>query len=268
MSQKIAFIGAGRMASAIVKGLLEASLFSASDIYCTCGNDATGIKLSEATGIQFVENLEPHIETIDFLVLACKPQQLPDLELPFLDKLKHLTILSILAGTPIHKLRKAFPLAQNIIRSMPNTPGQIGEGVTAYAPEKPLSNSDTSRIESILGALGSVYCVSESQLDAVTAISGSGPAYVFEFISALTESGKEAGLEAELAQALAEKTVLGSSLLLKESQLSPDALRDAVTSPGGTTEAALKVLNEAHFRAMVQTAVMKAKARSEELAQN
>ena len=268
MNQKIAFIGAGRMASAIVKGLIDSNIYSPSQILCTCGKDSTGQKLAESTSIQHVEHLDAHILDIDYLILACKPQQLTDLQIPSNSQMDHLSVISILAGTPIKKLRKQFPEVQNIIRSMPNTPGQIGQGVTAYTSEKTLSDELNSEISSILGALGAVYRVSESQLDAVTAISGSGPAYVFEFISALTRAGIKAGLETTLAQALAEKTVLGSSLLLEESPLSPEALRDAVSSPGGTTEAALKVLEESKFRELIQAAVLRAKARSEELAQS
>lgn len=149
---------------------------------------------------------------------------------------------------------------------MPNTPGQISAGVTAYASENPMDESASNLIESILGALGSVYSVPESQLDAVTAVSGSGPAYVFEFIAALSQAGVQAGLEPSLAAALAIETVSGSAELLKQSGQSPESLRDAVTSPGGTTEAALNSLKSADFRALIQQAVSKAKARSIELA--
>jgi pyrroline-5-carboxylate reductase len=123
-------------------------------------------------------------------------------------------------------------------------------------------------IESILGALGTVHSVNESQIDAITALSGSGPAYVFEFISALINAGKKAGLEDNLANTLAIETVLGSAKLLKESGASPEELRNAVTSPGGTTEAALNTLSENDFRTLIQTAVLSAKKRSIELAQS
>ena len=114
---------------------------------------------------------------------------------------------------------------------------------------------ELNSIETILGALGSVHSVDESQIDAVTALSGSGPAYVFEFISALINAGKHNGLEENLAKSLALETVLGSAQLLKESSYSADDLRDAVTSPGGTTEAALNTLSEGDFRALIQNAI-------------
>jgi pyrroline-5-carboxylate reductase len=266
MSKKIAFIGAGKMASAIVNGLIDSKLFQPSDIYCTCGNDSTGIDLAQATGIQYLENLDSELTNIDFLVLACKPQQIEALDANNTSKHEHLTIISILAGTPISKLRSKFPKAQNIIRSMPNTPGQIGRGVTAYSSEQPLEDVLLHSIESILGALGIVYKVPENQLDAVTAVSGSGPAYVFEFIEALTDAGVQAGLEETLALSLAKETVLGSALLLDQSNTSPEALRKAVTSPGGTTEAALNILQNGKFRNLICEAVLSAKHRSIELA--
>ena len=151
---------------------------------------------------------------------------------------------------------------------MPNTPGQIGCGSTAYASLNALGAKELESIETILGALGSVHPVNESQIDAVTAISGSGPAYVFEFISALINAGIKAGLEENLAKTLAVETVLGSAQLLKESEFSADNLRDAVTSPGGTTEAALKTFTEGDFRVLIESAVLNAKKRSIELAQS
>jgi len=266
MTEKIAFLGAGKMASAIVKGLIKKGCYKPGEIVCTCGEDPTGKELASATGIRFSQSLELFIQDIQVLVLACKPQQLSDLNPALFESSKNMTVLSILAGTPITRIKALFPNCKNIIRSMPNTPGQIGAGVTAYASEHPINSEVSELIESILGALGSVYQVPESQLDAVTALSGSGPAYVFEFIAALSEAGVQAGIESSLAAKLASETVLGSALLLKESDLSPEALRDAVTSPGGTTEAALNSLKSANFRALIQEAITEAKARSIDLA--
>lgn len=272
MKQKIAFIGAGKMASAIVRGLIKKSVYTADSILCTCGNDSTGLDLAQETGIGYVESLLPHYSEIDTLILACKPQQLDKIDLSAwteeADSSSKISLISILAGTTLHDLEARFPFAMNIIRTMPNTPGQIGMGSTAYASLKPLDNAEQDRIETILGALGSVYAVNESAIDAITALSGSGPAYVFEFISALIESGVQAGLEEKLAQSLAQETVLGSAELLRTSSLSAEELRNAVTSPGGTTEAALEVLNKSGFKALIHSAVLRAKERSIELAQN
>ncbi|MDG1701838.1 MAG: pyrroline-5-carboxylate reductase [Opitutae bacterium] len=268
MKKKIAFIGAGRMATAIVKGLIQKKVYSPNEIVCLCGNDNTGSTLAQASGITEADSLLPYVSEMDTLVLACKPQQLENIDASTLVNASHITLISILAGTPIARLSKCFPQVKNIIRSMPNTPGQIGCGSTAYASLNTLEAKELDSIETILGALGSVHPVNESQIDAVTALSGSGPAYVFEFISALVNAGINTGLEENLAKNLALETVLGSAQLLKESTYSADDLRDAVTSPGGTTEAALNRLSEGDFRALIQNAILKAKKRSEELAQS
>lgn len=268
MKKKIAFIGAGRMATAIVKGLIQKKVYSPDEIVCICGNDRTGTILAEASSITAADSLLPYIPEINTLVLACKPQQLEQIDPNSLGNSTHISLISILAGTPISRLSACFPHVKHIIRSMPNTPGQIGCGSTAYASLNALGAKELESIETILGALGSVHPVNESQIDAVTAISGSGPAYVFEFISALINAGIKAGLEENLAKTLAVETVLGSAQLLKESEFSADNLRDAVTSPGGTTEAALKTFTEGDFRVLIESAVLNAKKRSIELAQS
>ena len=149
---------------------------------------------------------------------------------------------------------------------MPNTPGQIGAGVTAFAPLRELSEKDTTIVENTLSSLGNFHEVEEADLDAVTALSGSGPAYVFEFAAALREAGVNCGLDEALAEALAIDTLLGAAMLLADSEERPEALRDAVTSPGGTTAAALDVLNTGEFRDLIDRALAAAKARSLDLA--
>lgn len=268
MKKKIAFIGAGRMATAIVKGLIQNKVYSPNEIVCISGNDNTGTLLAQLCGITSADSLLPYISDVETLVLACKPQQLDQIDSSFLEHGSHITLISILAGTPISRLSRSFPKVKHIIRSMPNTPGQIGCGSTAYATLNTLKTEELKSIETILGALGTVHSVNESEIDAITALSGSGPAYVFEFISALISAGIKAGLDENLAKALAVETVLGSAKLLKESQSSPEDLRNVVTSPGGTTEAALSTLSENNFRALIQSAVLNAKKRSIELARS
>ena len=268
MKKKIAFIGAGRMATAIVKGLIQNKVYEPGEIVCIAGNDDTGTILANESGITAADSLLSYIPEVETIVLACKPQQLEQIDSSILKESSHITLISILAGTPINRLSQSFPKVKNIIRSMPNTPGQIGCGSTAYASLNTLKTEELELIEGILSALGTVHPVEESQIDAITALSGSGPAYVFEFISALINAGIEAGLEANLAKTLATETVLGSAKLLKGSESSAEELRNAVTSPGGTTEAALDTLSEKDFRALIQSAVLSAKKRSEELAKN
>ena len=268
MKKKIAFIGAGRMATAIVKGLIKNKVYAPTEIVCTAGNDDTGTILANESGITVTDSLSSYIPEVKAIVLACKPQQLEQIDPEILKEGTHITLISILAGTPITRLSQSFPEVKNIIRSMPNSPGQIGCGSTAYASLNVMKREELELIEGILAALGSVHPVEESQIDAITALSGSGPAYVFEFISALINAGIEAGLKADLAKTLSIETVLGSVKLLKESKFSPEELKNAVTSPGGTTEAALNTLSEKDFRALIQSAVLSAKKRSEKLALN
>ncbi|MFP4156827.1 MAG: pyrroline-5-carboxylate reductase [Opitutales bacterium] len=266
MPIKIAFIGAGRMASAIIRGLLENQHYQPDEIACTCGDDPSGPDLAKATGIQYRADLTPAVADADAVVVACKPQQFHALDAALARAASSKLVLSILAGTPLKRLRQTFSDAGNIVRTMPNTPGQIGAGVTAYAPLTDLDEDDLELVEKILSSLGNFHEVEEADLDAVTALSGSGPAYVFEFAAALREAGTEAGLPRELAASLTIDTLLGAAMLLAESEATPEELRQAVTSPGGTTAAALDVLEKAGFRALIEEAVAAAKARSMELA--
>jgi len=138
------------------------------------------------------------------------------------------------------RLAQVFPNARNIVRAMPNTPGQIGAGVTGWCSLQKLSAEDQAQVETLLGALGKQFEVPESQMDALTALSGCGPAYLFEFAAALREGGIAAGLPHELAQALTIETLLGSSSLLAHRQIEPEILRNQVTSPNGVTFSGLK----------------------------
>lgn len=266
MSIRIVFIGAGRMASAIVRGLLEEEHYAPDEIVCTCGDDPSGPELAEQTGIQFAKDINKVVRKAETIVLACKPQQFSEIDDALAEAAHGKLVLSILAGTPISRLSAKFCNARNVVRTMPNTPGQIGAGVTAFAPEKPLSPKDQDIVENTLSSLGNFHEVDEADLDAVTALSGSGPAYVFEFAAALREAGIQCGLDEALSHSLAVDTLLGAAMLLADSEDSPEDLRNAVTSPGGTTAAALKVFSDNDLRGLVQKALAAAKARSLELA--
>jgi pyrroline-5-carboxylate reductase len=151
---------------------------------------------------------------------------------------------------------------------MPNTPGQIGAGITGWASLKPLSASDRRVVDTVLGALGEMVALEEKDLDAVTALSGSGPAFLFEFVAALREGGVAAGLSREVAAKLAQATVLGSARLLAESKIEPEVLRDQVTSPHGTTFAGLQCMIARGFRDTLKETVLAAQARSVELSKD
>lgn len=267
MSIKIVFIGSGRMASAIVHGLLEKEHYAPEEIACTCGEDSTGPALAEATGIHYFPNITQALCETEAVVLACKPQQFDAIDQNLADAAGGKLVLSILAGTTLARLSYKFPKARNIVRTMPNTPGQIGAGVSVFSHFRDLSGKDSNIVENTLSSLGNFHEVEESDIDAVTAVSGSGPAYVFEFAAALRDAGINAGLPKELAESLSVDTLLGAAMLLAEGESSAEDLRNAVTSPGGTTAAALEVLEEADFRKLLDQTVAAAKARSLELAE-
>lgn len=254
------------MASAIVRGLLEKEHYVPKEIACTCGEDPTGPALAEATGIQYLADIVPALYETDAVILACKPQQFTALSAQLAEAARGKLVLSILAGTPLARLSEKFAHARNVVRTMPNTPGQIGAGVTAFAPLRELSKKDTEIVENTLSSLGNFHEVDEADLDAVTALSGSGPAYVFEFAAALRDAGVDCGLDEALAEALTVDTLLGAAMLLADSEEGPEALRDAVTSPGGTTAAALEAMEQGHFRDLISQALAAAKKRSLDLA--
>jgi pyrroline-5-carboxylate reductase len=264
MKKKFSFVGAGKMASAIVCGMLEGGSAKASEIECSCGNDNTGKLLSEKTGISTVSspgNLEGEI-----LVLACKPQQLAEVAQAIGGAAPEI-IVSILAGTTIARLRAAFPKAKNIVRVMPNLPALISKGVSCYSAENPLSDRDKKEIESLLSSIGESIECEEKDLDAVTALSGSGPGYIFEFAAAMIEAGIQLGLSPDVAKKLCIETFVGSSMLMKTQDSSPEDLRNAVSSPGGTTLAALDIFAKSGLRGTVEKAMFAAKNRASELSE-
>lgn len=265
---KIAFLGAGNMASAFVEGLLEKKAATPADLICYGGADATAATLAARTGIASAASLEQLVVGIDTLVVAFKPQHLAEADPRFAEWTSGKLVLSILAGKKLSSLVKAFPRARNVVRTMPNTPGQIGAGITAWCSRDPLSPADTKIVETILGALGASVAVPESQMDAITAVSGSGPAYVFEFAAALRDAATAAGLAPDIAQKLAVETLLGSARLLARKNIEPEILRNQVTSPNGTTFAGLKRMEARDFRGLIKETVLAAKARSEELSKD
>lgn len=262
--KKFGFIGAGKMAGAIVRGMISSGAVKPEEIVCACGNDDTGKLLAADTGISVASSLEELLGGAQTIVAACKPQQLAQVA-EAAEKTQAGLLISILAGTTISRLRQCFKNVGKIVRVMPNMPAQISQGISCFAPESELSADELKRVETVLGSIGEFMQIEEARLDAVTALSGSGPGYIFEFAAALIEGGKQIGFTEEEAKKLTEKTLLGSAMLLCRSPLSADELRIAVSSPGGTTLAALDVFAKSGFRKTVADALKAAEKRSGEL---
>lgn len=260
-----AFVGAGNMAQAMIGGWIGKGNGNPSAIVVCSRRGESAKALAARYGVRQTPDAETAVSMSAAVVLACKPQQIAELAPRINPVLRGKPVLSILAGTRIARLRTLLPAAGPLIRSMPNRPGQIGEGITPYAPESPLSPELAHWVTAILNPLGAHFLIEEAHLDAVTGISGSGPAYVFEFIAALRDGGIAEGLDPATALRLALHTVGGATALLRCSGDPPEVQRDAVVSPNGTTAAALTRLNEGRFRDTIIEAVRAAAHRSREL---
>lgn len=266
MNGSIAFVGAGNMAAAMVDGLIRGAGVLPGHICCIGGKGTSAPALAKRTGIRLLASAHEFPADVRTVVLAVKPQRLADLDPLWSDLVAERLVVSVLAGTTLSTLRRRFSRARAVVRCMPNTPARIGAGVTAVSWERVPAPEDLATVRLLLGSLGPIVELPESQMDAATAVSGSGPAYVFEFVAALRAAGEAAGLSKEVACQLADATVLGAARLLVESRQDPDALRTQVTSPGGTTAAGLKVLADRDFRGLVRETVLAAAERSRELA--
>ena len=263
---KISFVGGGAMAEAIIAGALGKRLASAKDIRVGEPVEERRTALSHRYNIYTTASNTESIENADLIVLSIKPQQIDKVLEELLGKVtKKQTIVSILAGISIKKIKEGLNFSR-VIRVMPNTPAQIGEGISAWTADTSVDEPEKENVRSILQGLGhEVYIQDESYLDIATALSGSGPAYVFLFIESLADAGIQLGINEEISYKLALQTVLGSAKLVQETGKSPMELRHMVTSPQGTTEAAIKDLDLNHFREIIFSAVQAAYKRSKEL---
>ncbi len=263
---KISFVGAGRMASAIVRGLITQDPTQKSSIRCFSASGGSSASLAAETGIQKANTIEELTDEADIVVIAFKPQHLASTDPQFSELTRGKIVVSVLAAKTVAHLAEKFPHARNIVRTMPNTPSAIGAGVTGWCAQQELSQEDRTMVVSLLSAVGQEIEVPESKINSLMGISGCGPAFLFEFTGALRDAGVAAGLTTEEAEKLAMETVLGSARLMARSGRSPEDLRNEVTSPNGTTFAGLEVLKAANFRDTMVAVVAAAKARAEDLA--
>ena len=259
---KIFFLGAGKMATAIAGGLVKSNLYRADELAAFDVNSAACSAFTSATAIATMP-LE-RIREAEALLIAVKPQMIAQALEPVKKMLAGKLIISIAAGITIEKL-ESLTGSRRIVRVMPNTPALVGAGAAGFAPGAGAAQADADLVGKILSAVGSAFQVREQDLDAVTGLSGSGPAYVFEFIQALADGGVAEGLPRDIATRLAAQTLLGAAKMVLETGKHPNELCDAVTSPGGTTSRGLELLAERAFHAAAMQAVRAASKRSREL---
>ena len=265
---KIGFLGAGKMATALAKGFVRAEIAFPKEICAADPYEAARKHFADELGtLAVASNLEV-AEAAAVLILATKPDQVASAlaEISSAFTSNHL-LISIAAGVTLAKLEAALPAGARVIRVMPNTPALVGAGAAAFAIGKSATAADGELAKKLLSAVGIAFQVKESLLDAVTGLSGSGPAYVYQFIEALSDGGVAAGLPRDIATKLAAQTVLGGAKMVLETGQHPGTLKDQVTSPGGTTIEGLHALEKGKMRATVISAVRAATEKSKKLGQ-
>jgi len=261
----IGFIGVGVMGSSLIKSLLVSSINSEQ----ICISDKSSEKATEISSAYQVEvkSITEIGQDCDVIFLAVKPQDLDTVLSELSQSLKKETLLiSIAAGKTTKFIESKLANTNPVVRVMPNTPAQIGKGVSAISPGASATNDHLTLTKDLLSASGLVVEVAEENQDAVTALSGSGPAYFFNFIEAMIKAGVNLGLTEEVATQLAIGTITGSAAMLQESGIDAATLRKNVTSPNGTTAAALKVFSDSNLEKIVADAMVAAKKRAQELA--
>lgn len=255
------------MAAAMIEGLLNSKVKNPAEISCYTASGASAQALASRTGIKQAMSLEELTENAEAIIIAFKPYHLADAD-PALGTLTDgKLVLSVLSGKRLETLSKVFPQARNVIRTMPNTPSQIGAGITPWCAAHTLTAEDRATVESLLEAMGQQLEIPESMMDAATAVSGSGAGFVFEFAGALCAAAENAGFDQKTARHLAIETLLGSARLLARSEDSPETLRNKVASPNGTTEAGLNQLQAGDLRGLIRQTVEAARLRAIEVSQ-
>ena len=274
MSIKLGMVGGGVMGEALLSRLITQQLYRPDDVLVSDPQAHRREFLVQKYGVKVTSDNREAAAASDVLFLAIKPQVFERVAADLAEGDGERrpagaplpVVISILAGVSLNKLEAAFG-GQPVIRAMPNTPATVGAGITAIAPGKAVTASHMEQATAIFQAVGQVVEVPEYLMDAVTGLSGSGPAYVAIMIEALADGGVAAGLPRAIASQLALSTVLGTAQLLQESQMHPAQLKDQVTSPGGTTIAGITQLERAGFRSALIDAVQAAKERSQQLGQ-
>jgi len=265
-TETIAFIGGGNMAEALVRGLVASGVCDPGRIHVSDIATTRVEYLKGAYGVVGFGDNNAAVAGAGIVILAVKPQVMGAVLRDLRDAVpKEALVISIAAGIPTSRIEAALAPGQRVVRVMPNTPSLVSAGAAAIAPGSHAVAADEAAAERLLGAVGLVVRVTEDQLDAVTALSGSGPAYVFYFMETMMRTAEALGLAEDVARDLTIATVRGAAQLLKETGEDPAVLRARVTSKGGTTEAALKVMENEGIAAAFAAALRAAHDRSREL---
>ncbi len=268
MQLEIAFIGAGNMASSIVGGLIEQGM-PATKLRAADPFPDSLKRLHETTGILTSANNNEVIDGADVIILAVKPQVMTDVlaDIRAAVARQNALVISIAAGITIASLQQGLGESTAIVRCMPNTPALLQAGATALFANQHTRRDQTAAAEQILAAVGTTnWVATEAELDAVTALSGSGPAYFFLFMEAMTNAGEKLGLDANTSRQLAIQTGLGACRMAAEGDVDLLELRRRVTSPGGTTQAAVESFEEQGLRGIIETAMQAALDRAQQMA--
>jgi pyrroline-5-carboxylate reductase len=264
---KIGLLGGGAMGEAIIAAVIagDSPVAAAQDIRVFDVVVPRVRQLASMYGVQPAESPADLVGETDFVLLSVKPQDFETAVAPIAGKLGSATALSIMAGVTLTRLSRALQ-SDNIVRAMPNTPAQIGQGMTGWTATPAVGDSAREGARRIFASMGKeAYVPDEKYIDMVTGLSGSGPAYVFLFIEALTDAGVHIGLPRDIASTMALQTVIGSALYAEKTGKHPADLRNQVTSPGGTTAEGLRALEQGNLRAGVLEAVIAAFEKSKAL---
>jgi pyrroline-5-carboxylate reductase len=268
-NKSIVVIGAGNMGGAILTGAVKSGVATAADVTAVDLDEGLLAQHKDQLGVKTSTDAGSVVGDADLILLALKPQIWKAVVNLFAGAVSPTaTVVSIMAGIRTDALEKVFSDGVAIVRSMPNLMAQVGEAASGLCAGRAAREDNLAQAEALLGAVGMTVRVDESQMDAVTGLSGSGPAFVFVLIDALADGGVRAGLPRPIAQQLATQTVLGAAKMVLESNESPSVLKERVTSPGGTTIAGIRALEDGGFRASLMAAVEAASARSQELSES
>ncbi len=266
--QTIGFLGAGNMAEALIRGLIQGAHLPASSVMASAPRQERLSTLKERYGIEVTDNNIALAEGAQILVLSVKPQILDRVLLQIGKKIsKDTLVVSVAAGISTEAIEHRLRPGTRVVRAMPNTPALVQAGATAIAAGSHADDQDLARARFVFDAVGITVTLDESSMDAVTGLSGSGPAYVFLILEALADAGVKVGLSRRNAQQLAAQTMMGAAKMLLDTDEHPGRLKDMVTSPGGTAIAGLHTLEQGGMRTTLINAVESATLRSRELGQ-